>query len=57
MVRSVTRVCHGRGNVTLGELPETLTEPKPIGEWDKLLALNWFHDLMLSKLEQGGGRF
>ncbi|MGE5380991.1 MAG: thiamine pyrophosphate-dependent enzyme [Methylocystaceae bacterium] len=57
MVRSVTRICHGRGNVTLGELPELLADPKPIGEWDKLLALNWFHDLMLGKLAQAEAAF
>jgi len=52
MVRSVTRICHGRGNVTLGELPESPSSPVPIGEWDKLIAINWFHDVLWAKLDQ-----
>lgn len=57
MVRSVTRICHGRGNVTLGELPKNPGQPQPIGEWDKLLALNWFHDLLFGKLDQAQAAF
>lgn len=57
MVRSVTRICHGRGNVTLGELPDNSDKPQSIGEWDKLLALNWFHDLLFNKLNQAQADF
>ncbi|NLJ72572.1 MAG: indolepyruvate ferredoxin oxidoreductase, partial [Syntrophomonadaceae bacterium] len=42
IVRTVTRICHGRSNVTLGELPNQPIKPRPIGEWDKLVAINWF---------------
>lgn len=51
-VRSVTRICHGRSNVTLGELPEKVNPPSPIGEWDRLVAINWFKEFQLSKLDQ-----
>lgn len=52
MIRGVTRIHHGRGNLMLGELPTELKEPETVGEWDKIVAVNWFHDLMLSKLDQ-----
>lgn len=57
MIRGVTRICHGRGNVTLGELPENPPLPLPIGEWDKLLALNWFHEVLYAKLDQAQTAF
>lgn len=57
MVRSVTRICHGRGNVTLGELPASPSQPLPIGEWDKLISINWFHDLQFTKLDQAQAAF
>lgn len=57
MVRGVTRIHHGRGNVTLGELPAKLKEPELVAEWDKLIAINWFHDLMLGKLDQAREAF
>jgi indolepyruvate ferredoxin oxidoreductase alpha subunit len=57
MVRSVTRICHGRGNVTLGELPESPSQPLPIGEWDRLVAINWFHDMLFTKLDQAQAEF
>jgi indolepyruvate ferredoxin oxidoreductase alpha subunit len=52
MIRTVTRINHGRGNVVLKELPAHKTVPAPIGEWDRLIAINWFRDLQLSKLDQ-----
>lgn len=52
LVRSVTRICHGRSNVTLGELPEKAYPPAHIGEWDRMVAINWFKELQLSKLDQ-----
>ena len=52
MVRGVTRICHGRGNVTLGELPNTKKDATAIGEWDRLVAINWFHENQLIKLDQ-----
>lgn len=52
MVRGVTRIHHGRGNVMLGELPEQLKSPVTIGEWDKLVAVNWFHEILFTKLDK-----
>lgn len=52
MVRSVTRICHGRSNVTLGELPSEPILPTPIGEWDRMVAINWFKDAQLAKLDK-----
>lgn len=57
MVRGVTRIHHGRGNVTLGELPETLKAPVHIGPGDTLVALNVFHDSMFTKLDKAQARF
>ncbi len=57
MIRGVTRIHHGRGNVTLGELPEQLKEPQLVAEWDRLVAINWFHDLMLDKLDKARSIF
>ncbi|MEA1961300.1 MAG: indolepyruvate ferredoxin oxidoreductase subunit alpha [Bacillota bacterium] len=57
MVRGVTRIHHGRGNVTLGDLPDNLRQPVPIGEWDRMVAINWFHDVMLAKLDQAREAF
>lgn len=57
MIRGVTRICHGRGNVTLGELPETVTSPLPIEENDKLLALIWNGNTILPKLKQAQAIF
>ncbi|MGE5372277.1 MAG: thiamine pyrophosphate-dependent enzyme [Solirubrobacterales bacterium] len=52
MVRTTTRINHGRGNVELGARPEALKTPAPIGEWDRLAAVFWFQELMRSKLDQ-----
>lgn len=52
MVRSVTRISHGRSNVKLGEIPEESIKPTPIGEWDRMVAINWFKAAQLNKLDQ-----
>jgi indolepyruvate ferredoxin oxidoreductase alpha subunit len=52
MVRSVTRICHGRVMWSWVKLPEKPVLPQPIGGGDKLLALNWFHDLLFARLDQ-----
>ncbi len=52
MVRGVTRICHGRSNVTLGAMPVEIKRPATIGEWDRMIAINWFKDAQLAKLEQ-----
>ncbi len=50
ILRVTTRICHGRGGVKLGEIPEK--KPfKKIGKWDKMLGLNWLHSYLLEKLE------
>ncbi len=49
VIRSVTRICHGRGNVVLGDfLPKK--EVQKLGQWDKLIALNPFHPFTHQKL-------
>jgi indolepyruvate ferredoxin oxidoreductase alpha subunit len=50
MVRGVTRIHHGRGNVVLGELPAQLTPPS--NTIDPIIARNPFHGLQLEKLEK-----
>ncbi len=51
LVRLTTRVCHGRGNVTLGELPAARKPLREIGEWDRMVCINWLHEPMLEKLD------
>ncbi|MEQ8173925.1 MAG: thiamine pyrophosphate-dependent enzyme [Syntrophomonadaceae bacterium] len=61
MVRGVTRIHHGRGNVTLGELPVSKSplneKPSQIENWDKLFAINFFHDAMYDKLNRAQASF
>ena len=52
MARSVTRISHGRSSVTLGELPASKQPPAAIGEWDRLVAINWFKDGQNAKIDQ-----
>lgn len=52
IVRTTTRVNHGRGNVTLGPLPDTLKKPMPIGPWDRLAAVYWFQEQLRAKMDQ-----
>lgn len=51
IVRLTTRVCHGRGNVTLGPLPETPHPLQTVGEWDRLVCVSYKHADMLRKLD------
>lgn len=51
-VRGVTRICHGRGNVTLGELPIEKSNPVTIGQKDSLIGSNINHEAQLKKLDQ-----
>lgn len=51
IIRLTTRVCHGRGNVVLGELPEKPNQLKPVGEWDRLVCASYQHTPMLEKLD------
>lgn len=56
LIRVTTRICHGRGGVELGELPER-REFKPIGEWDRMVGINWLHGFLLEKLEKAKDAF
>lgn len=51
IVRLTTRVCHGRGNVVLGELPEHPHPMTQVGEWDRMTCVNYLHKPMLDKLD------
>ena len=51
IVRLTTRVCHGRGNVVLGNLPEKPHEMQPVGEWDRMACVNYLHQSMPDTLD------
>lgn len=57
MIRTVTRINHGRSNVVLGELPKSLRPLKAIGEWDRFVGINWFHESQWEKMDQAGEIF
>lgn len=40
LIRVTTRVCHGRGNVTLGPLPEKLRPLERVKEWDRMVCVS-----------------
>lgn len=56
MVRTATRINHGRSNVKLGEMPQK-KDPAVIGEWDRMVAINWFKDAQLAKIDQAQAIF
>jgi indolepyruvate ferredoxin oxidoreductase alpha subunit len=51
IVRLTTRVCHGRGNVVLGQLPEKPHQMKKVGQWDRMVCVSYLRNTMLQKLE------
>lgn len=51
IIRLTTRVCHGRGNVVLGELPDQPHPMEQVGEWDRLTCVNYLHEPMLKKMD------
>ena len=57
LVRGVTRINHGRGNVILGELPKELPKPKRVAAGEVLLAHKIFHDALLYKIDKAGEKF
>lgn len=57
MVRTTTRINHGRSSVVLGEFPAQKTEPATIGEWDRMVAINWFKDGQNAKIDQAQNIF
>ena len=56
VVRVTTRVCHGRSDVTLGELPTEKKPFLPVGRWDRMVCINWLHANLLDTLEQARER-
>lgn len=52
IIRLTTRVCHGRSNVALGELPKEIRKISNVGEWDRLTCVNFMHKPMLDKLDK-----
>lgn len=52
IVRVTTRICHSRGCVTLGELPRAHRPLRRIGEWDRMVCINWLHGPMLERLDR-----
>jgi indolepyruvate ferredoxin oxidoreductase alpha subunit len=50
IVRSVTRISHARGNVTLGELPRRERKPE-VGDFDRFLAHPIMHPMLHNKNE------
>ena len=51
IVRLTTRVCHGRGVVQLGALPEKPHPIQRVREWDRLVCVSYLHTPMLERLE------
>ena len=51
ILRLTTRVCHGRGNVVLGQLPERPHSLEKVREWDRMVCVCYMHAPMLEKLE------
>lgn len=52
IIRLTTRVCHGRGNVVLGPIPEKTNEIHEVGEWDRLCCVSYRHQEMLDTLKR-----
>ncbi|MBR0209905.1 MAG: 4Fe-4S binding protein [Firmicutes bacterium] len=51
IIRLTTRVCHGRGSVALGKLPETQRKLDVVDEWDHMVCVSFRHQVMLDTLE------
>lgn len=51
IIRLTTRVCHGRGNVVLGELPEKPHQMRQVGEWDRMVCVSYLRGAMLQKMD------
>ena len=52
IIRLTTRVCHGRGSVALGRLPEVQRKLDVVDEWDRMVCVSFRHQIMLDALEQ-----
>ncbi len=55
ILRVTTRVCHGRADVRLGELPAEKKPFLPINKWDRMVCINWLHGELLDKLDSARG--
>jgi len=51
IIRLTTRVCHGRGNVVLGKLPDAPHKLETVSEWERLVCVSYRHTAMLNTLE------
>ena len=56
VIRLTTRVCHGRGNVTVGEIPKE-KRAFDVKEWDRMLCVNLLHPQLLYKLDNAKAIF
>jgi indolepyruvate ferredoxin oxidoreductase alpha subunit len=56
IIRVVTRICHGRGNVKLGEFQDKKPAQK-IGEWDRMAGYYLFHPYTHMKIEKASQAF
>ena len=52
ILRLTTRVCHGRGNVVLGPLPDAPHPLEKVREWDRMVCVAYMHGPALEKLEK-----
>lgn len=57
IVRVVTRIAHGRGNLKLGELPSRKEHKVKIEPWDRFLCIAPMHGMVHSRLQQSGKLF
>ncbi len=51
IIRLTTRICHGRGNVVLGPLPQKPHQLETVSEWERLTCVSYRHIPMLKTLE------
>ncbi len=57
ILRVTTRICHARGNLTLGDLPEKPERNVKIESWDRFLCIAPMHGMVHTRLEQARKRF
>ncbi|MBR4150080.1 MAG: 4Fe-4S binding protein [Firmicutes bacterium] len=57
IIRVTTRVCHGRGNVVLGELPEKNHGFTEVSEWERMCAASFLHQAAIDRLNNAKAEF
>ncbi|MBO5518137.1 MAG: 4Fe-4S binding protein [Firmicutes bacterium] len=57
IIRLTTRVCHGRGSVSLGAIPQVQRKLDVVDEWDRMVCVSFRHQIMLDSLEQARDLF